>query len=86
MRALILSCNTGEGHNSCAKAIKEVYDQNGVVCDIVDGLAFVSELASDFMQQPVKRTSIENTKGTKGNGSLLIFFFPPSAAARINPV
>ena len=51
MRALILSCNTGEGHNSCAKAIKEVYDQNGVVCDIVDGLAFVSELASDFISK-----------------------------------
>ena len=49
MRTLILSCNTGEGHNSCARAIKEVYDQNGMVCDITDGLAFVSELASDFI-------------------------------------
>ena len=26
MKTLILSCSTGEGHNSCAKAIKEYYD------------------------------------------------------------
>ena len=25
MKTLILSCNTGEGHNSCAKAIEEYY-------------------------------------------------------------
>ena len=49
MRTLILSCNTGEGHNSCAKAIREIYENNGTDCDITDGLAFVSEKASDFI-------------------------------------
>lgn len=49
MRTLILSCNTGEGHNSCARAIKEIYDLHHADCDITDGLAFVSELASDFI-------------------------------------
>lgn len=49
MRTLILSCNTGEGHNSCAKAIKEIYDLNHADCAITDGLAFVSERASDFI-------------------------------------
>lgn len=34
MRTLILSCNTGEGHNACAKAIKVVYDKNGDYCII----------------------------------------------------
>lgn len=43
MKTLILSCNTGEGHNSCAKAIKEYYDMRGEVCDIADGLSFISK-------------------------------------------
>ena len=29
MNTLILSCNTGQGHNSCAAAIKEYYDLTG---------------------------------------------------------
>lgn len=49
MKTLILSCNTGEGHNSCAKAIKEYYDYKGEVCDIVDGLSFISEGWSRFI-------------------------------------
>lgn len=49
MKTLILSCNTGEGHNSCAKAIKEYYDMRGEVCDIIDGLSFISEGWSRFI-------------------------------------
>lgn len=49
MQALILSCNTGEGHNSCAKAIKEVFDAKGDVCNIKDALGFISEKTSRFM-------------------------------------
>ena len=49
MRTLILSCNTGAGHNSCARAIQEAYRANGEVCDIVDALTFISERASQFI-------------------------------------
>lgn len=49
MRVLILSCNTGEGHNSCAKAIKEIYDSHGEVCDIYDSLKFISKDFSNFI-------------------------------------
>lgn len=49
MKTLILSCNTGEGHNSCAKAIKEYYDAQSEICDITDGLAFISPKISKFM-------------------------------------
>jgi len=49
MRVLILSCNTGGGHNSCAKAIKEVYDAKGETCDITDALWLVSEKFSRFI-------------------------------------
>lgn len=49
MRVLILSCNTGAGHNSCAKAIKEVYDAKGDDCDITDALKFISKNFSRFI-------------------------------------
>lgn len=34
MRVLILSCNTGEGHNSCGKAIREVFQTRGIDCEM----------------------------------------------------
>lgn len=49
MKTLILSCNTGEGHNSCAKAVKEYYDRKGDECDIKDGLSFISSGLSRFI-------------------------------------
>ena len=51
MKTLILSCNTGEGHNSCAKAIKEYYDQEGECCVIEDGLRFISPTVSEIMSR-----------------------------------
>ena len=49
MKTLILSCNTGEGHNSCAKAIEEYYIKQGETCSIEDGLQFVSSSFSKFI-------------------------------------
>jgi len=49
MRVLILSCNTGEGHNSCAKAIQEAYHAHGDICDIEDALRFISPTVSRFI-------------------------------------
>ena len=45
----MLSANTGEGHNSCAKAIKEVFDLKGEVCVLEDGLRFISDRTSRFL-------------------------------------
>ena len=42
MKILILSCNTGEGHNSCARAISEELERKGDWGYIADGLAFLS--------------------------------------------
>ncbi len=49
MKTLILSCNTGEGHNACARAIKEYYDAVGEECFIMDSLSFVSEEVSKIV-------------------------------------
>lgn len=46
MATLILTCSTGQGHNSCARAIKEYYDAQGEACTIEDALAFVSKSVS----------------------------------------
>ncbi len=49
MATLILTCSTGQGHNSCAKAIKEYYDLQGEACVVEDALAFVSPNLSKFI-------------------------------------
>ena len=46
MKTLILTCNTGEGHNSTAEAVKQVFDRHGQSCDRADTLAFLSPLVS----------------------------------------
>lgn len=51
MGVLILSCSTGAGHDSCAKAIKQVYDTHGIPCDIYDSLRFTSESFSALMSK-----------------------------------
>ncbi len=49
MRILLLSCNTGEGHNSTAKAIMGVLEQEGIACDMSDVLACLSARVSGFI-------------------------------------
>ncbi len=46
MKILILSCNTGEGHNSSAKAIKKYMDNLGMEVEIKDALSIASPTAS----------------------------------------
>ncbi len=40
MKILILSCNTGEGHNSAARAIREEAERRGDTVDIWDAMSF----------------------------------------------
>ncbi len=46
MKVLILSCNTGQGHNSVSGAVAGILEKRGVSCIIADALSFVSEWAS----------------------------------------
>ena len=46
MSTLILSCSTGQGHNSCAHAILEYYQSHGDTCVMEDALSFVSPKVS----------------------------------------
>ncbi len=51
MKVLILSCNTGAGHNACARALQEVLAERQVPCDVRDALAFVSKDLSKVISQ-----------------------------------
>lgn len=46
MKVLILSCNTGEGHNSAARAINSHIRSLGVECTITDTLSLVGQTLS----------------------------------------
>ena len=49
MKVLILSCNTGEGHNSCAAALAEECRHENIPCDTEDALRFISPEVSRFI-------------------------------------
>lgn len=49
MKVLILSCNTGEGHNSCAAALEEECRHENIPCDTEDALRFISPEVSRFI-------------------------------------
>lgn len=48
-KIVIFSCATGEGHNSCAKAIQETFILHGAECDVVDGLSFISDITAGLV-------------------------------------
>ncbi len=49
LKALILTCNTGQGHNSTANSISEKFAEKGVECVCADALSFVSPKMSEFI-------------------------------------
>lgn len=49
MKVLILSCYTGEGHNSAAYAVKEALEKEGAVCELADPVLFKSRRAQKFV-------------------------------------
>ncbi len=46
MKILILSCNTGEGHNSSAYSLKAAMKSQGIDCEVQDTIALMSPVAS----------------------------------------
>ena len=49
MKVLILSANTGGGHNSTARALADQLVKQNIEYEIADTLAFISEKVSDFI-------------------------------------
>lgn len=49
MKVLILSCSTGEGHNSAAYAVSQALEQRGAACVLSDPVGFQSERAKNIV-------------------------------------
>lgn len=48
-KILILTCNTGEGHNSAARAIQSALINNGNFCELIDPVVFKGEKAQELV-------------------------------------
>jgi processive 1,2-diacylglycerol beta-glucosyltransferase len=46
MKAVLLTCSTGQGHNSAAQAVAEALEARDVSCQTADALSFLGERAS----------------------------------------
>lgn len=51
MRTLILTCNTGEGHNSTAAALKEYFVSKGTEADIFDSLSLIPPATAKVIEK-----------------------------------
>ena len=51
MHILILSANTGEGHNSAARALKECFEARGDSCTVRDGLYYMGRSTDAFISK-----------------------------------
>lgn len=49
MKVLILSSSTGAGHDSCANAVKEIFDINSEICEVEEVLKYISKGVANFL-------------------------------------
>lgn len=49
MRILLLTCNTGGGHNSATEALRSEFARRSIDCEIQDALSFVSKSFSEII-------------------------------------
>lgn len=62
MKVLVLSCNTGGGHNTAARAVMEEFGRRGVECEMRDALAFAGELTSRVVSNTYIRMATDAPK------------------------
>ncbi len=63
MKILVLSCNTGGGHNSCGKYIQSEFNSNNIKCDLVDYFSIIGKKLS-------KKIESLYLKSTSGKGRI----------------
>ncbi len=62
MKVLILSCNTGQGHNTAGRAVMEEFQRRGVECEMRDALAFAGETSSRLVSGGYVRMATDAPK------------------------
>lgn len=78
MNILVLSCNTGEGHNSAGRAVYEQFKQREVPCEFKDTLAIGSERASRYVN------SLYVGITTKSPNTFRLLYKAGDAVSRLN--
>ena len=58
LNVLILSCSTGQGHNSAAEAVREALSARGAHCTIMDHIALKSERAAKKVADTYIRSAV----------------------------
>lgn len=51
MKVLVLSCSTGEGHNSAGNAVIEYFSSKNISCNMINAFNFVSDVLSEFLSR-----------------------------------
>jgi processive 1,2-diacylglycerol beta-glucosyltransferase len=62
MKAVLLTCSTGQGHNSAALAVKQALEQRGAECDIQDALAFLGENVSKTIEEAFVNIAVKTPR------------------------
>ena len=63
MKVLVLSCNTGGGHNSCGRYIQDEFNLNNIECDFADYFSIIDKKLS-------KKIESLYLKSTSGKGKI----------------
>lgn len=58
MKVLILSCNTGQGHNSAGNAVLAEFKKRGIECEMLDTLKFDSDFTSKLVSNIHAKSAI----------------------------
>lgn len=63
MKILILSANTGEGHNSCGKALMQAMRERGMEVEMKDTLSISKPNSKSHNSQIVSKAYVKSTRG-----------------------
>ena len=62
MKAVLLTCSTGQGHNSSAQAVRQALEARGAVCETRDALAFLGNNVSEAITSAFVNIAIKTPR------------------------
>ena len=62
MKAVILTCSTGQGHNSAALAVRQALEARGATCETRDALAFLGNNVSEAITSAFVNIAIKTPR------------------------
>jgi len=72
MKALILSATAGQGHNSCANAIREAFEAHGDLCVVEDVFALISKKLAHSIAKNHEKTYRHKPKQSDASYQFLV--------------